>query len=120
MTSQLLIFHNISDISTCRAVIADRSAGEESTLRRLQLALYWPVRRMSTFEKFLLGSIHPLTWWEKDFCGLPGVFSRGRFNRKRVMDVGGFILLHAQNVTKEVKLSYDERRQHRAGLNSIF
>ena len=72
MTSQLLIFYNISDISTCRAYIADRSAGEASTLRCLQLAWYWPVRRMPTFEKCLLGSIYLWTWWEKDPHGLPG------------------------------------------------
>ena len=35
------------------------------------------------------------------------------------VDVGGFILLHAQNVAKELELSQDDRRQQRARASEI-
>ena len=73
---------------------------------------------MSSSEKCLLGLIHSWTWWEKDFLGLPeDLFHRALI---QCVDVGRFILLHAQNVAKELnKLSQDGRQQQRARASEI-
>ena len=48
------------------------STEEQLTVSHLQLAWSWAVHIMSSFEKFLLGSIHSWTWLEMDLCGLAG------------------------------------------------
>ena len=66
-----------------------RSTNEQSTVGRLQLARSWVVRTMSSSEKYVSGSIRSL-----GSSPVVGLIQR--------VDVSGFVLLHAQNVAKNL------------------
>ena len=72
---------------------------------------------MSSSEKLFLGSIHSWTWREKDLRGLLEGLLRWKDSQR--VTVGGFILLHAQDVAKELELSRDDGRQKTAAASEI-
>lgn len=107
---------------------------EQLTVRRLQLARSWAVRKISSSKKCLLGSIYSWTWLEKDLYSLlEGLLPWRRRGSSERVDVSGCGLrvsfpfgesedtqecsltacfvrhnwsaLHAQNVTKELELT---------------
>ena len=83
-----------------------RSSEEQSTVKHLQLDRTWAVRTISFSEKYLLASISVFldlvgkglmrsSWWSSPVEGLT-----------QHVDVSGFIDLHAQNVAKELELTW--------------
>ena len=109
----LLLNQPINNIATnliiIIIVIGRLKKSSQLLIRHLQLAQFWLVHRMSSSEKCVLSqSILDLVRkgiLQSPWCSFP------MGGLKQCIDVGRFILLHAQNVTKELVMCYPKGLQ---------